>query len=278
MKTFYYILLSSLIFNFSFGQGFEKARRINYVNTTDSLNKEKKGLNFLFNSDDEKTKTDELGSGAEFFQQLGLNLTNTVPRISIKAVKLYAKVGKNKFIDFYILSSIPTISASPSDSIKNLGNELQSLYGGLLNSYFSKTWYFNKETDYQTRGLQIDLKGGYKLTESSKNSGTKNVYLHSGQLASEIRFLVPLFGNPNDTNLAGLTQIKLFGQALYNSSSDYDNFFISADGTKPNNFLYSSTIEGSVHIFNQFYISGGYSFCSIKTIDDLGYFKLTYSK
>lgn len=272
------MILFVLLPLFTYGQGFEKARKINYVKIPNSLIANTKGLNFLFNENDKETAEKNLGSGSEFFQQLGLNVTNTVPRISIKAVKLYAKVGKETFIDFYVLSSVPTISASPADSIKNLGNELQGMYGGLINSYFSKTWYINKETDFQTRGLQIEIKGGYKLTESSKNEGTKNIYLHSFQGAGELRYIVPLFGNPTDTDLAGLVQIKLYGQTLYNGSLDYEQFFASTDGAKPNNWLFSFACEASVHVINQFYISGGYSASSINTIEDFGFFKLTYSK
>jgi hypothetical protein len=278
MKRYLLLIIGLLLSTAIFGQGFEPSRKIKYLKLPNKNVSREESLNLIFRTDTEKAKKDSmLGSGSEFFQQLAINVSNTVPRINIKAVKLYAKVGKTTFIDFYILSSIPTLSTNPIDSAKNLGNELQNLYGGLLNSYFSKTWYFNKEDDFQTRGIQLDLKGGYKLTESTKNLGTKNIYLHSGQLATEIRYLVPLFGTPNDENLAGLAQVKIYGQALYNNNSDYSSFFMD-NNSFPSNFLFSSTIEGSVHVFSQFYISGGYSFSSINTIDNLGYFKLTYSK
>jgi hypothetical protein len=279
MKKNLIIILKLLVSAYTFGQGFEPARKINYIKQPNSLVNVDKGLNRIFNSKSKKAETDKmLGTGSEFFQQLALNVSNTVPRITIKAVKLYAKVGKTTYLDFYILSSIPTLSTNPIDSARNLGNELQNIYGGLLNPYFSKTWYFNEEMDYQTRGLQVDLKGGYKLTESTKNLGTKNIYLHSGQLATEVRFLVPLFGSPTDNNLAGLTQIKVYGQVLYNNNKDYFSFFKDNNQNIPSNFLFSSTIEASLHIYNQIYISGGYSFSSISTIDNFGYFKMTYSK
>ncbi|MBK8244314.1 MAG: hypothetical protein IPK88_12875 [Saprospiraceae bacterium] len=262
MKKKLSFILFVLGTNLSFGQGFEPARKLNY--TQPSIN--------LMDSDSLN------GTGSEIFQQLGINLTNTVPRVNIKAIKLYAKLGKKTFLDFYILSSIPTLSTNPDDSIKSLGNELQNIYGGLLNSYFSKTWYFNKDKDYQTRGLQLDIKGGYKLNESTKNGGTKNIYLHSGQFSTEIRFLVPLFGSPSDENLSGLAQFKIYGQALYNNNKDYLKFFEDDNQVKPSKVLFSSTIEASIHIFKQFFISGGYSFSSISTIENMGYFKLTYSK
>lgn len=267
------ILLHALMLTTLFvgAQGFEPARKLKYLNLPST--KEIIGVDGT-----KSIGSDSVGGGAEILQQLAINVTNSTPRINIKAVKLYAQVGKQKFIDFYILSSIPTITTNPGDSAKNLGNELQNLYGGLLNSYFAQTFYFNKEDDYQTRGLQIDAKGGFKLTETSKNSGTKNIYLPSGQLATEFRFLIPLFGKPTDENLAGLVQLKLNGQMLYTNNADYDNFFETDDGKKPSSFLFSSNVEGSVHIFDQFYVSGGYSFGSISTIEDTGYLKLTYSR
>lgn len=279
MKNNLLTILILVFVKLTFGQGFEPTRKINYIKLPNSGVNTGKGFNMIFNSESDQAKTDSLlGTGSEYFQQLAVNVTNTTPRINIKAVKLYAKVGKKTFIDFFVLSSIPTLSTNPLDSAKNLGNELQNIYGGLINSYFNKTWYFNKEDDYQTRGLQIDLKGGYKLTESAKNSGTKNIYLHSGQLATEMRFLVPLFGSPTAANLAGMAQFKINGQAVYNNSADYNNFFIDENKNNPSSLLFSSTIEGSIHVFNQFYISGGYSVSSINTIQNFGFFKLTYSK
>lgn len=262
--TLFLLFLNMLIF----GQGIERPRKVNYLKPVGEI----KGI--------EQTKANEdyLGGGYEAFQQIALKFENTTPKVNIKALKLYAQVGEKKYLDFYILTSVPTWGANPVDSAKYLGNELQNLYGGLLNSYFSHSWYLNKNSDFELRGIQIDIKGGYKLCETTKTSGTKNIYLHSWQLATEIRYLIPLKNDISSDQLAGLAQLKFNGQAVFSGSDDYINYFTNKNQERPSRVMFSGNIEASVHVYNEFYLSGGYSFNSIDAIENYGYFTVSYSR
>jgi len=225
-----------------------------------------------------KTTGDEAPSntGGEILQQASITSATSTARLNLKVIKCYAKVGK-KYIDLYILSSIPVVATNPNDSIKNLGNELQSLYGGLANAYFSKTWSFFG--DDENEGLKLDFKGGYKLTETSKLKGKDNLYLHSAQAALELRFLAKLLAEPKEgSSQQGVFQAKATCQLFYNDSQDYYKSFRLSNGSDPSKFYASLNLEASLHIFDQFYVSGGASLSSLPSIQNLGYFKVTYSR
>ena len=265
MKKTLTLALIVLIAQLGFSQGFERPRSV-----------EKEAGIKKDSSQQEEEKFSRIKE-PEIFQQLSINASEQL-RVNLKALKLYAQVGKDSYIDFYVLSSLPTNSIALGDSVEALGNELQSIYGGLVNSYLSKSWYLNKEDDRNQRGLQFELRGGYKLTNSSKDQGASDVFLHSAQGAAEIRFLIPLKKETTDDNMAGIIQLKASAQGVYSNSNEYQLFFTNDQGEKPSNFLGTINLEGSIHVVDQFYVSGGGSFSSLNQVGNVGYFKITYSK
>lgn len=256
-----------------FAQGFERPRKalIQY----DSIGGQK-------TTTPTKTEDDKKDPFLEVLQQIGLNVGNNgKPRLTVKAMRFDAEIRKGKHINFYLLSSIPTVNNNNLQEIqKSLGNELQGIYGGLLNSYFSQTFKFNKdETDNEVRGFQIELKGGYRMHETASPIDTTTTLVHTGQAGAEFRYLIPLRKNRNDSALAGNIQLKASFQGLYvGENGAYQNYFKAPDGVMPPKYFFSGTFEASIFVVNEFYLSGGYSFNSVNAIKPFGFLKLTYTK
>jgi len=145
----------------------------------------------------------------------------------------------------------------------------------------AKTIYFAKGADYQTRGFQINLSGGYKLCEALAAKGTKNNFLHSAQGTVDIRLLIPLYKDAEtSSSLAGLLQLKCGALGLLTHSQGLDSLF--KDNPKINfinsNFIFAANAEINLNIIDEFAFAIGGNGNLPKTFAKGVYFKFIYNR
>jgi hypothetical protein len=198
------------------------------------------------------------------------------PRARIEVGKMYALVF-GKWIPFYFFTNLSALLPEGKDSAQFTAKELLSQFGGLANLSFAGQFNIDKHSVRGKKGLYGDIRGGAKLIELA-GGGDQRKLTGAAEAALNFNWLIPLANADNIDNQVGLLTINVRGTGNVTGGKRYKALFETPAGKVPPNAVFALNIDGSFHLFNQFYVSAGYSLSSNKAIPSGGFFGASISR
>lgn len=195
------------------------------------------------------------GKKMQLLENATLDLNGALAKANITALSYYANIG-NYQLPFYIFTSFPVLTPDRDQLEEYLSNEILNPNGGLVNLTLARSWYYMQSPEKAPGedALTVQFMGGGKLLEVV--GLTENEYTPAMHLGGNAQLRMSLTETTNGS-MAGLLQLRATVLANYVNSGSYNEFF-TVEEDAPSRVPVTFSISGSIHIFDQLYISAGY--------------------
>lgn len=222
---------------------------------------------------------EEIKPSNEILQQMAFDYSPEGTRARLKLAKFWLEPMEGTFIPLYLFTNPSLLLPAGEDSADYTAQELLSQVGGLVNVAAAKPFLFKGSIPGQV-GPQGEVRIGGKYVqfpseESNSLSGTF-VAQAGGSLAWYMRLWgghytrAQLRNRPDTVSQAGVITFNARATASYLGGGRYRDLFASSTGDVPPSFLGSLQVDGTIHIFDQLFLTAGYTFSSSSLVEGSG--------
>lgn len=216
----------------------------------------------------------------DILSQLAFNYSPDAVRSSIQLARYWVNPMGNVFIPIYFFSDPSVLLPAGKDSVKYTARELLSQIGGLLNVAVAKNYLFPGSVP-GLLGPQGDLRIGGKYVQMPSADSKRGTVV--GQLAGSFSWYMRVFADqnagqgkdlrsrPDTVSQKGVITLNVRGTADFLGGAAYRNLFKDASGNVPPAALGSVQLDGSIHLFDQLYLTGGYTFSISSLVKGSGF-------
>ncbi len=210
----------------------------------------------------------------EVLQQTSLDFSSSSPTARFKVMKYYAKFGQS-WVPLFLYLSTPAVSPESADTSKVLASQILSPYGGAANMFLSKPFGITRHAIEGHEGLFLVPQIGGKLLD---NFSSPVSFTGAGYAELNLDAYLPVFATPNTDLQQGLISLHGSLAVHYVNSKVYERRFATiTDG--PSHLPAAALVAGSIHIFEQLYVSIGYSWCTnVETLDHRTFATVSFSR
>jgi hypothetical protein len=186
------------------------------------------------------------GDRTETFSQAGLALSETAPKVTVQALKVYLAVGKNASIPLYFSTTLPALSDT---TLKNTAASIFDEYGGLANLSigYDTRLKFGGLFDFENTdwGMFLDGRIGGRVVEEPGAGAQINRLLPMAHGVASLRLSLPIFADRAGTSRAGGVTLLLSGAASLSDASRLESYI-----EDPESVIGFLNLSGAINITN----------------------------